>query len=622
MSADFFERQDRARRSTSVLVTLFAMAVAGTAFLVYVVIRFALDVTEGQTGQPFFDPALMVLVGMLTMGFIGLGSAYKVSQLSGGGRVVAELLGGRLLQDDSDPGERRLRNVVEEIALASGVPVPQVYVLDDPTINAFAAGHTTEDAVIGVTRGCMDRLSRDELQGVVAHEFSHIVNGDMRINLRLMGLIFGLTLITVIGSYLLRSSRFRTSRKGGANVLPVVGIGFLVVGSLGTFFGSMIKAAVSRQREHLADSSAVQFTRNPSGLAGALKKIGAVGSKVRSSHALEASHLFFGKAVSSALDSFMATHPPLEERIRLLDPAWDGVYPPLDSSPAWAAEQPTRPGKRTAGPAGVSLLQQMGTATDAHLDNVRQVMAAIPEPIRAAAREPYSARALVFALLLNPDEDVRVVQRNLIERSDPRTAAETERLKTRVAALGPEARLPLVDLVIPALKSLSLSQYEEFKSLVRSLSAADKRVSLFEWALHKIILGSVEPHFTGTSKTREGNLFLRQRSAECALLLSALARAGHPDGQGAEQAFRAGASQTGLELTYAGGAGLTLPELDRGLGELELLAPLEKRRLLAACSACITADKRITPAEGELLRAIAEALRVPAPPLLPGQSLL
>jgi Zn-dependent protease with chaperone function len=621
MSADFFDRQDRARRSTTLLVILFFLAVLGTAFLVYVVIRLGMDATTETTASGFFEPTLMAWTGLLTMGFIGLGSAYKVSQLSGGGRVVAELLGGQLLQDNGDPAEQRLRNVVEEMALASGIPVPPVYILQDRTINAFAAGHTPEDAVIGVTRGCIERLTRDELQGVVAHEFSHILNGDMRINLRLMGLIFGLTLITVTGSILLRSSRFRTSRRGGANVLPLIGIGLLVAGSIGTLFGSMIRAAVSRQREHLADSSAVQFTRNPQGLAGALKKIGAVGSKVGSSHAAEASHLFFGKAVSSALDFSLATHPPLEKRIRALDPSWDGTFPPVEQA---IAPRDEAPGKQVSGKravSGISMLAQMGTSTDAHLTQVRQVMAAVPEGIKSAGRQPFSARALVFALLLDRDEEVRKWQYRMIEEADPQVAAETVHLDKGVRELGPEARLPLIDMAIPALKSLSPSQYDAFKSLVRSLSAADKKTSLFEWSLHKVLLGCVEPHFSGAGKGRTGQLTLEQRAEACQVLLSVLARVGHTDEASATKAFAAGTRKLGMDLWPAQEARITLADLDKALDDLQNLAPLEKRKLLQACAACIAADKRVTPGEAELLRAIAESLHVPAPPLLPGQEI-
>ncbi|MFP4072010.1 MAG: M48 family metallopeptidase [Desulfovibrionales bacterium] len=621
MSADFFERQDQARRSTAFLVTLFVLAVLGTAFLVYVVIRSALAASSETIGPGFFEPTLMAWTGLLTMGFIGLGSAYKVSQLSGGGRVVAELLGGQLLQDNGDPAEKRLRNVVEEMALASGVPVPPVYILEDRTINAFAAGHTPEDAVIGVTRGCMERLTRDELQGVVAHEFSHILNGDMRINLRLMGLIFGLTLITVAGSFLLRSSRFRTSRKGGANVLPLIGIGLLVAGSIGTFFGSMIRAAVSRQREYLADSSAVQFTRYPQGLAGALKKIGAVGSKVGSSHAAEASHLFFGKAVSSALDFSMATHPPLEKRIRLLDPSWDGTFPSVEQAIASRAETQVKQADRKGVGSGISLLAQMGTSTDAHLTQVRRVMAGVPEGIKSAGREPFSARALVFALLLDRAEEVRAQQYRMIEEADPQVAAETAHLDKGVRELGPEARLPLIDMAIPALKRLSQAQYDNFKVLVRSLSAADRKTSLFEWSLHKVLLGSVEPHFSGAGTTRTGQQTLKQRAEACQVLLSALARVGHTDETTATKAFDAGTSKLGIKLRPVQEVRITLADLDNAINALQDLAPLEKRQLLQACAACIAADKRVTSGEAELFRAMAESLHVPAPPLLPGQEI-
>ena len=275
----------------------------------------------------------MVAIGVLVL--VGGGSLYKIAQLRGGGRVVAEQLGGRLLHPDTtDPHERVLLNVVEEIALASGTPTPPVYLLEEEEgINAFAAGFTPDDAVIGVTRGTLHQLQRAELQGVIAHEFSHILNGDMQLNIRLMGVLHGILLIGILGYFVFRSAMFssmgRRSDRGNAGIaLLALGGGLIVIGSLGTFFGKWIKASVSRQREFLADASAVQFTRDPDGIAGALKRIGGFvsGSAVASPNAPEASHLFFGQALSGGLQSIFATHPPLAERIRRLDPSFDGEF--------------------------------------------------------------------------------------------------------------------------------------------------------------------------------------------------------------------------------------------------------------------------------------------------------
>ena len=278
----------------------------------------------GEPSVGLWQPDLFLWSTLATLAVILIGSVTKTLELHRGGSAVAEMLDGRLINSNStDLDERKLLNVVEEMAIASGVPVPQVYVMDNEAgINAFSAGFSTSDAAIGVTRGGMKKLSRDELQGVIGHEFSHILNGDMRLNLRLMGLIFGILCLTVVGRVLLRT-------RGRKNPLPLLGLALVIIGWVGVFFGRLIQAAVSRQREFLADASAVQFTRNPGGLAGALKKIGglASGSQLTSAHALEASHLFFANGMRNSLFGIMATHPPLPERIRALDPSFDGKFP-------------------------------------------------------------------------------------------------------------------------------------------------------------------------------------------------------------------------------------------------------------------------------------------------------
>jgi Zn-dependent protease with chaperone function len=296
---DFFARQDKARRNTKLLVFYFSLAVI---FLILAVYAAASLIFSGIELKNSLDEAsftwsqleLLLWTAIGTLAVILIGSVFKTLQLARGGSAVAELLDGRLVNSNArDADERKLLNVVEEMAIASGVPVPQVYVMDgEASINAFAAGHSASDAAISVTRGCMTMLSRDELQGVIAHEFSHILNGDMRLNLRLIGLIFGILCLTVIGRVLVRS-------RGRKNPLPLLGIALIIIGWAGVFFGRLIQAAVSRQREVLADASAVQFTRNPAGLAGALKKIGglAYGSRLQSPHAEEASHLFFANGL-------------------------------------------------------------------------------------------------------------------------------------------------------------------------------------------------------------------------------------------------------------------------------------------------------------------------------------
>jgi len=324
---DFFEQQEKARRSSKVLVVYFVMAVACIIASVYFasLLIFHGTQTQQQLGAPIpelvlWDPKLFLYVAVGTLGVVVLGSLYKTAALSKGGSAVAESLGGRLVNPNTtNPDERKLRNVVEEMAIASGVAVPKVYVLDDESgINAFAAGHAQGDAAIGVTLGCMTLLNRDELQGVIGHEFSHILNGDMRMNLRLMGVVFGIVCLAVIGRVLI----FTRGGKG-KNPLMLLGLALIVIGAIGAFFGRLIQAALSRQREFLADASAVQFTRNAAGLSMALQKIGRTGSRVESAHAGEAAHMFFENGLGKPFLGMLATHPAIEERIRAIDPAWD-----------------------------------------------------------------------------------------------------------------------------------------------------------------------------------------------------------------------------------------------------------------------------------------------------------
>ena len=347
---DFFQRQDHARRKSTLLIAYFVLAVVTIALAMYLAACFITPMLSPDTNSgdsrstrstqsreiTLWQPQLLLWVGGGTLLVIGLGSLYKIIELRGGGATIANMLGGRLIQPNTnDPGERRLMNVIQEMALASGTPVPPVYVLEEEKgINAFAAGYTPADAVIGVNRGTIDYLSRDELQGVIAHEFSHILNGDMRTNIHLMGVLHGILLIAVIGFYALRfgglsSGRSSNNKNNSAAYIMLVGVAALIIGAIGLFFARLIKATLSRQREYLADASAVQFTRNPAGISGALKKIGGLanGSRVLSAESESASHMFFGNARRESSFISFSTHPPLGERIRRLDPSFEGKFP-------------------------------------------------------------------------------------------------------------------------------------------------------------------------------------------------------------------------------------------------------------------------------------------------------
>ena len=424
---DFFEHQDKARKNTKVLVVYFVVAVACIIASVYLATllifygaSFQQQPTIARTPElVLWDPILFFYVVLGTLGVVAIGSLYKTAALAKGGSAVAEALGGRLLNSNTThPDERKLRNVIEEMAIASGVPVPKIYVLDnEKSINAFAAGHAPDDAAIGVTRGCLTLLNRDELQGIIGHEFSHILNGDMRLNLRIMGVIFGIVCLSVIGRVLIYS---RGGGNRGRNPLMLLGLALIVIGAIGVLFGRLIQAALSRQREFLGDASAVQFTRNPAGLSGALQKIGAAGSKVESPHAGEASHMFFENGLGKPFLGALATHPPLAERIRAIDPGWDGNF--KAAVPKAGAEKPHEvvkpPSSRSpfplipgipggGGGAGLAadfvqmgaVFPYLGKPTPLHLRYAEELRNSFPEKIQSAAHDPIDATALIYALL-------------------------------------------------------------------------------------------------------------------------------------------------------------------------------------------------------------------------------
>lgn len=631
MATNFYERQDTARRNTWWLVMMFILAVLGIVGTTFIVTAIALG---SSTGEIPLEVPVGASVGALAL--IGGGSAFKIAQLAGGGTVVAERLGGRrVYPNTTDPVERRLLNVVEEMALASGVPVPPVFLLtEEEGLNAFAAGFSTSDAVIGVTRGCAEQLTRDQLQGVIAHEFSHILNGDMRLNLRLIGVLHGILVMGLVGRELLylaargggRSSRSSKEGGGGAPLLAI-GLIFLIVGFVGLFFGNLIKAAVSRQREFLADASAVQFTRNPEGIAGALKRIGSAvfGSQLVNPRAAEASHMYF----ASGLSSMFATHPPLGERIRRLDPAWDGVYPPAlpagatvdigrESVAGFVGEEPQLFPKRVPVDIVEHASQQVASPRELHQHYIHELIAAMPAALVDAAHEPYGARALIYASLLDRDADIRGNQLRLLQQSaDPDVFEYTLHLTKPVTQLEARARLPMIDMTLPALRALSRPQYYDFMHCFDQLVRADERIGLFEWCLHKVLLRHLKPQFEPSRPAALTHYGLQQLGRECSVLLSALAYASkHAD----SVVFEAGAQHLPevnarlLPLEECG-----LDALDASLDKLSRVAPKHRGRIVDACAASICADADVNVVEAELLRAICDIIDCPMPPLVAGQ---
>ncbi|PJI49191.1 MAG: peptidase M48 Ste24p [Pseudomonas sp.] len=633
---NFFEHQDRARKQTGRLVLLLSVAVV----CLVTITSFALGWLWRHLGEPALhltsraslpDPELYLSVAAVIVGVVVLGALYKQVQLSAGGKVVAENLGGRLLNlSASNADERRLLNVVEEMALASGSPVPPVYVLEDSSINAFAAGLTPRDAVIGITRGAIEQLDRNELQGVIAHEFSHIHHGDMLLNTRLTALLHGMLLLGLIGGMLLRgwsetSSGIRVSSRsssndkngGGSVVLLVIGAGVVlyVLGYVGTFFGQLIKASVSRQREYLADASAVQFTRDPSTIAGALKKIGSnpLGALLSAPRAAEFSHLYFGDGVGS---SWFDTHPPLKDRIRRVDPGWDGRYPKLEprldvalmNQDAWTAAVTGQPYQPSAVEVAVAAV---GAPTAAHLLEARSTLQRLDERLQRAAHDSEGAEALIYGLLLDSEPGLRARQLEEIKkRLNLSLALQLDLLEEWLLRLDPGQRLPLLDLAMPALKQRDAPAFLALRENMALLIKLDGKVKLLEWTLLRIVERNLRP-----GSGRIGHVALAELSEASATLLAFLARVGEASEMETAQAFADAWSGLPFAPRPLPAEG-SLRDLEGALKKLEQLRPLQKPQLLKALARCIEHDGRISTGEAELMRAVADILDCPMPPLL------
>jgi len=655
---DFFEAQARAKKRTSRLVALFALAVAGTIVAAYFAAVFGFRAAAGsrpysprftrssyynQSAAPdspasFWQPPLFFGVTCVTLAVVGLASLYKWNEFSGGGSTVAESVGGRLVDPHTTvTAERRLLNVVEEMAIASGVPVPAVYLLEDePGINAFAAGLTTSDAIVAVTRGTMEKLTRDELQGVIGHEFSHILNGDMRLNLRIAATVFGILVLGLAGRgilWTLTRGRVRGGKNSGGVIVAIlaVGVALLIVGYVGYFFGRLIQAAVSRQREFLADASSVQFTRNPGGLTGALKKIGgyAIGSNLETHQAAAIGHFFFAQSFASSFGGAWATHPPLAERIRAIDPQFDGkmfdppevvdvahesfvaagLAPARQPEPVDETPQVSRP---------LAAIASIGTLTPDQIANAQLLLDATPARLRTATRTPADAAVVLYGLLLDDDPGVRARQRSLVASRAGADALHTlDEFEPSLRALRPEHRLPLLQLALPALRTLPPTALAPFLDTLDELVHADGRVSPFEFALQKLLVRTLALGRAPAGAVVQIYSFNAVVN-EIAVVLSALALASSDDLAAAGRAFAAGAAQIKLiehQIAFLAPDACSLAALDVALDKLATASGPIKQRTLVACAHVVGADGQILIAEAELLRAISATLDCPMPPL-------
>ncbi len=646
---NFFAQQERARAHTKRMLVLFVLAVV----CIVAALDFVLFIAFGSSGHgvhPGFG-AVMFWNSLLVIGIIGACSMYKITALRGGGGVVARQLGATFVEPaTTDFAHKRLRNVVEEIAIASGVPVPEIYVLEgEPAINAFAAGYTPADAAVTVTQGCLDKLNRDELQGVIAHEFSHVLNGDMRLNIRLMGVLFGILVIGIIG----RKIAANTGRSRDSGYIVLVGVAILAIGYIGVFFGRLIKAGISRQREYLADASAVQFTRQTRGISGALKKIGGLadGSKLSSGETEEVAHMLFGDGVGYS--ALFATHPPLNLRIKAIDPAFDPAE--LDAiARAWADPQPVGDSDGAqvsiSGFAPAAIAAAMGASVpaatpvqaalpraDAEISlTPREVVTQVAKPgnddyrtanaihdtisekLRALAYMGTRCQQVVFALAIDTEATMRGRQLELLEkRFDANVRKGVEEVLAQTDTLHPMQRLPLAQLAFPALRRQPRPQLQTFLIALNELIQADGEVRLEEYCLAKLVTVQVMDALDPSKARPTGSTKLVRCASEVADALAIVAAYGADNDADAERAYLVGMHEVLPDdiAPYMQRSEWTVA-LDCALPILDALTPAGKELLVRGLTAAIGADGKVSVTEAELLRTICAALHCPLPPQL------
>ncbi len=644
---NFFAAQDKARQASRRLVVAYiiatALIVAGVTFIVGFALYSFTDAGYGYAPGEFVRAYAGILVGtaLLTTLFIVGASIFKTSVLSSGGGAVARQVGGTLVPADvQDPLRRRLRNVVEEMAIASGVPVPEIYVLEEESgINAFAAGYTPSDAAVAVTRGALELLDRDELQGVIAHEFSHILNGDMRLNIRLMGVLFGIMVLALIGRLIVRgghhASIVSSRRDRSAPVILIIGLGLAILGSIGMFIARVIKASVSRQREYLADASAVQFTRQSSGIANALKKIGGYshGSTIKSADPEEVSHMLFGSG--SKLSGLFATHPPLVDRIQALDPGFRETDFPRVERPPFRGDDRERPAGMSefagdvttaiaTGGAQVlaeSIAETVGEPEIEHVEYAQHLRQSIPTALYDAAHSSEFAYLLTIALIL--DRSGRIVDRQVSlarEQLGAERATLLRRYYDELAQTGAEFRLPLLEIAFPALKLRPSPELSYLVSLTTRMIEIDGRIDLYEYCFHRILMSNLGQAVDPTGRRRARRASRSEMRSAALDLLRILADYGHEDDDaGRRAAYAAGIATLGdwaQDSRYGSERDYTVSVLDHSLDVLLGLNSKGKESLLRAISATAAFDGKLAVTEAELIRAVCATLDYPLPPIL------
>jgi Zn-dependent protease with chaperone function len=618
---NFFEAQEKARRNTWQLVMLFILAVVSlilvtTFFVSWLYFTYFEHGISLLTFENYIYSPIFLGISLTVIIIVVIGALYEYLQLTKGGRSVAEALGGRQLSPNSaDEAEKRLLNVVEEMSIASGILTPTVYLLEDKSINAFAAGLTIDDAVIGITRGAVEKLDRNELQGVIAHEFSHIFNGDMRLNMNLAATLYGITLIATIGEFIVRHLRVSSShsKKSGGNTLVWLGFGLLAIGYIGVLFGSLIKASVSRNREYLADATAVQYTRYPAGIAGALKKILYYHSDIHSPSASSYAHFYFAQGVSS----LFATHPPLKKRIYRIDRKWDGKIPEYGKTTQKVIfgekeDQKEKQERFIQGAVAAAVLGA-GTIEEEDVEHAHDTVEKLGKEIREKLNDPLGAQAAILALFY--EEIYREALFASLKDNNPYLLLEFAGLLSKGVEVYQKEGVLIVSLALYTLKSLSVEQYHTFDSLIQKFVDIDKKVSMYEWSLQYIIRRNLQMHFGERQvpkKLKHSHLGAVKNELE--LIFSMLMHDQYESEEAARRVYADVMHKIGAgSLQYQYSDAISHKMFENAIMEIELVKPGVAKRIFEGVLHSVKSDSVVTPSENLFVHAMALLLQVPLP---------
>jgi Zn-dependent protease with chaperone function len=629
---NFFAAQKKAKKYTFRLFVLEFLGLIGIVACAELVIISILYYLNSPNPQTFIEFSTELILGLSVILFpivlfiIFFASLYKRFSLRrNGGKAIAEALGGKLLNHESDNiDEKKVLNVVEEMAIASGISVPPVYMLDDESINAFAAGFDKDDIVIGVTKGTVKLLSRDELQGVIAHEFSHIFNGDMKINMNITSSLYGLLFLGMTGrSILYALSRMKSNSDKADNIkfaLSLLGVSFIIIGFFGYLFGHIMKLAISRQREYLADATAVQYTRDTQGIANALKKIGgfASGSKIESTKASEFSHFYFANGDKSFISKMMSTHPPLDVRIKVLDKDWDGIYlNPLKSKKEDKVKSNKQ--KTTQKSKHVilvsTLLNSLDRIGEPNVDAAKEMLELIPKSIKKESASLLGSINVVLSLLLDKNsEEQRVKQLGIVSSTYSESfSKDVVKVYNDLMKNYNGSYLNIASVSIPQLRQLSINQYETFRKVFLELIQSDNKVSFYEWMMQRIIINQLDVVF-GIKKAEDERYYsIQSIKDEINLLISKFAYSEYKDNVKSKEAVESLRKNGNQLLEYIDSNHYTLEDIDRALDKIALADKKISVSILKDLIVLADHNGELSQIELDLIKTISISVGIPIP---------